>query len=40
MGFDGKVPDRDYFLGFNSMFLEAFGEKGYKYTEVSPKFPV
>ncbi|KAL4431876.1 hypothetical protein ABPG74_012688 [Tetrahymena malaccensis] len=35
LGFDGKVPDRDYFLGFNQMMLDAFSETGYKYSEVS-----
>ncbi|KAL4469201.1 hypothetical protein ABPG72_008941 [Tetrahymena utriculariae] len=39
LGFDGKVPDRDYFLSFNNMMLEAFSENGYKYSEVSFKIP-
>ncbi|EAR83821.3 transmembrane protein, putative (macronuclear) [Tetrahymena thermophila SB210] len=39
LGFDGKVPDRDYFLGFNNMMHEALSESGFKYSEISFKIP-
>lgn len=34
LGFDGKVPDLDYFLNYNKLFYLLFKED-YKYTEYS-----
>jgi len=39
-GFDGRYPDLDYYLIFTKLFMDEFGEMGFKNSEAPVQLPI